>query len=50
METLVNVRGVKKTFVRGTEKITVLEGLDMSVAKGEFLALMGRRAPASRRC
>ena len=41
METLVNVRGVKKTFVRGTEKITVLEGLDMSVAKGEFLALMG---------
>ncbi|MEO7794536.1 MAG: ATP-binding cassette domain-containing protein, partial [Thermoanaerobaculia bacterium] len=41
METLVNVRGVKKTFVRGSEKITVLEGLDMSVAKGEFLALMG---------
>jgi putative ABC transport system ATP-binding protein len=41
METLVNVRGVKKTFVRGSEKITVLEGLDVSVAKGEFLALMG---------
>ncbi len=41
METLVNVRGVKKTFVRGSEKIEVLEGLDMSVAKGEFLALMG---------
>ncbi|MEO8198310.1 MAG: ABC transporter ATP-binding protein [Thermoanaerobaculia bacterium] len=41
METLVDVRGVKKTFVRGSEKIQVLEGLDMSVAKGEFLALMG---------
>lgn len=41
METLVNVRGVRKTFVRGSEKIEVLEGLDMSVAKGEFLALMG---------
>jgi putative ABC transport system ATP-binding protein len=41
MENLVNVRGVKKTFVRGSEKIEVLEGLDMSVAKGEFLALMG---------
>jgi len=41
METLVSVRGVKKTFVRGSEKIEVLEGLDMSVAKGEFLALMG---------
>ena len=41
METLVNVRGVRKTFVRGSEKIDVLDGLDMSVAKGEFLALMG---------
>ena len=41
METLVNVRGVRKTFVRGSEKIEVLDGLDMSVAKGEFLALMG---------
>jgi putative ABC transport system ATP-binding protein len=35
------VRGVKKTFVRGSEKITVLDSLDMHVAKGEFLALMG---------
>ncbi len=41
METLVNVRGVRKTFVRGSEKIEVLDGLDMAVAKGEFLALMG---------
>ena len=41
METLVSVRGVKKTFVRGSEKIEVLQGLDMTVGKGEFLALMG---------
>ena len=41
METLVNVRGVRKTFVRGSEKIEVLDGLDMAVARGEFLALMG---------
>lgn len=41
METLVNVRGVTKTFVRGNEKIEVLQGLDMFVGKGEFLALMG---------
>ncbi len=41
METLVNVRGVTKTFVRGSEKIEVLQGLDMFVGKGEFLALMG---------
>jgi putative ABC transport system ATP-binding protein len=32
---------VHKAFFRGGEKIDVLQGLDVSVAKGEFLALMG---------
>jgi len=41
METLVRVRGVHKTFVRGSEKIDVLQGLDLEVGRGEFLALMG---------
>ena len=41
METLVQVRDVHKTFFRGGEKIDVLQGLDVDVAKGEFLALMG---------
>jgi putative ABC transport system ATP-binding protein len=41
MEALVRVRGVHKTFVRGSEKIDVLQGLDLEVGKGEFLALMG---------
>ena len=41
METLVQVRGVHKTFFRGGEKIDVLQGLDVAVGKGEFLALMG---------
>jgi len=41
METLVRVRGVHKTFARGGEKIDVLQGLDLDVGKGEFLALMG---------
>jgi putative ABC transport system ATP-binding protein len=41
METLVRVRGVHKTFSRGGEKIDVLQGLDLDVGKGEFLALMG---------
>jgi len=41
METLVRVRGVHKTFARGGEKIDVLQGLDLEVGKGEFLALMG---------
>jgi len=41
MESLVKVRNVRKTFVRGSEKIEVLEGLDLEVGQGEFLALMG---------
>lgn len=41
METLVNVRDVHKTFVRGEEKIDVLQGTNVAIAKGEFLALMG---------
>jgi putative ABC transport system ATP-binding protein len=41
MEALVKVRGVHKTFVRGSEKIDVLQGLDLEVGTGEFLALMG---------
>jgi putative ABC transport system ATP-binding protein len=38
---LVRVRGVHKTFKRGSETIDVLKGLDLDVGKGEFLALMG---------
>jgi putative ABC transport system ATP-binding protein len=41
METLVHVQEVQKTFTRGDERIRVLEGLTVHIAKGEFLALMG---------
>jgi putative ABC transport system ATP-binding protein len=40
-KTLVSVRGVRKTYRRGAETITVLDGLDVEVSEGEFLALMG---------
>ena len=38
---LVRVSGVDKVFHRGAEEIRVLAGLNLEVAKGEFLALMG---------
>ncbi len=38
---LVQVRGVDKVFKRGSEKIHVLGGLDLTVPQSEFLALMG---------
>ncbi len=38
---LVNIREVTKTFHRGSEDIHVLSSLNLTVAPGEFLALMG---------
>jgi putative ABC transport system ATP-binding protein len=41
MATLVDVRDIHKTFFRGGEKIDVLQGLGLTVDRGEYLALMG---------
>ena len=40
-QTVVHVQGVAKNFRRGSEEIHVLQGLDLEIPKGEFLALMG---------
>ena len=38
---LVCVRDLDKKYVRGSEEIHVLQGLNLNVAKGEFVAFMG---------
>jgi len=38
---MVEVRGVRKVYRRDALAITVLDGLDLDVQEGEFLALMG---------
>jgi putative ABC transport system ATP-binding protein len=40
-ESLVRVRNLSKHFRRGSEVVHVLESLDLDIAPGEFLALMG---------
>jgi putative ABC transport system ATP-binding protein len=40
-DVLVNVRQVEKVFTRGSETVHVLQGLELQVRRGEFLALMG---------
>jgi putative ABC transport system ATP-binding protein len=40
-ETIVRVRNVHKAFRRGSERIDVLQGVNLEIPKGEFLALMG---------
>jgi putative ABC transport system ATP-binding protein len=38
---LIQVRGLDKTYRRGGEEIHVLQGLNLDVSKGEFVAFMG---------
>ena len=38
---LVEVQGVSKVYQRDTQKVPVLEGLDVTIEQGEFVALMG---------
>ncbi len=41
VEPIVRVRGVHKYFTRGSEKIDVLNDLNLEVPEGEYLGLMG---------
>ncbi len=41
MNTLVNIRNVHKYFTRGSERIDVLQGVNLEIPEGDFLALMG---------
>ncbi len=41
MTALVTLRGVEKYYVRGKNKLPVLQKLDLDIQAGEFLALMG---------
>jgi putative ABC transport system ATP-binding protein len=38
---IVSIKGVAKTYVRGKQRVEVLRGVDLEVEEGEFLALMG---------
>ena len=40
-EVLVRASNVHKTFRRGSERIDVLSGVNLTINKGDFLALMG---------
>ena len=41
MSTLVSIRNLHKTYQRGPEKVDVLNGLDIDIDEGDFVALMG---------
>jgi putative ABC transport system ATP-binding protein len=41
MSAAVEVRNVSKTYVRGSQQVSVLQGLSLTIGSGEFVALMG---------
>ena len=41
MNTLVRINNVHKYFTRGSERIDVLQGVNLEIPEGDFLALMG---------
>jgi putative ABC transport system ATP-binding protein len=41
MPAVVSLRNVKKSYLRGKQKVEVLHGVDLEIETGEFLALMG---------
>jgi putative ABC transport system ATP-binding protein len=41
METLVKIRDLHKVYFRGSERIDVLQGVNLDIPQGDFLSLMG---------
>ncbi|WP_436104798.1 ABC transporter ATP-binding protein [Massilia sp. LjRoot122] len=42
MSMLIDIRGVTKTYVSGSVETRVLHGIDLQVARGDFLSIMGQ--------
>ena len=40
-ETAIHIENVSKSYTRGRQKVSVLDGIDLQVARGDFMALMG---------
>ncbi|MDP7638876.1 MAG: ABC transporter ATP-binding protein [Candidatus Hydrogenedentes bacterium] len=41
MDTIIEVRGIKKRYLMGDEEIWALQGIDLDIHRGEFLSIMG---------
>ena len=50
MTLVLEAQGIEKVFLNGDEETRVLKGIDLTLDKGELVALLGRRDRASRRC
>ena len=41
METLIEMRGIRKGYTVGEQQVRALDGVDFSVARGEMVAILG---------
>ena len=48
-ETILDLRDIHKHYQNGDTVVRALDGVSLTVRRGEFVAIMGRPAPASRR-
>jgi len=49
-EMLLSARGLTKTYVMGKRSLEVLRGVDVDIARGDFLALRGASGAGKARC
>ena len=50
MNPLVRIRDIHKYYTRGSERIDVLQGVNLDIPQGDFLALMGPSASGKTTC
>lgn len=44
------IQGLKKSFGSGSNKVTVLKGIDFSLERGEFCVLLDHPVPVNQLC
>jgi len=45
---LIEIDNITRSYMVGDEELKVLKGIDLTIEEGEFVAIMGPRARASR--
>ncbi|GAE22165.1 hypothetical protein JCM10003_1731 [Bacteroides pyogenes JCM 10003] len=46
---MIHLTGINKTYYNGAP-LHVLKGIDLEIGRGEFVSIMGLRAPGNRPC